>query len=189
LKLNQFLLNNGKTQKMTKTEKNQVINELAETLSAANVIYLADTSELNAEATSNFRRACYKKEVSLSVVKNTLLRKALDKVEGKDFSDMYDVLAGPTSIMLSDTGNLPARLIKEFRKKHPKPILKAAYVEEMCFVGDDQLDALTEIKSREELIGDVIALLQSPIRNVMGALESGKNTLGGLLKTLEEREA
>jgi large subunit ribosomal protein L10 len=172
---------------MTKTEKNQVIDELAETLSAANVIYLADTSGLNAEATSNFRRACYKKEVSLSVVKNTLLRKAFDKVEGKDFSDMYNVLAGPTSIMLSETGNLPAKLIKDFRKKHSKPILKAAYVEEMCFVGDNQLDALTEIKSREELIGDVIALLQSPIRNVMGALESGKNTLAGLLKTLEER--
>ncbi|MGB6035392.1 MAG: 50S ribosomal protein L10 [Cryomorphaceae bacterium] len=174
---------------MTKTEKNQVIDELAATLSAANVIYLADTSELDAEATSNLRRTCFKKEVSLSVVKNTLLRKAFDKVEGKDFSDMYDVLAGPTSIMLSETGNLPAKLIKEFRKKHKKPILKAAYVEEMCFVGDEQLDTLTEIKSREELIGDVIALLQSPMRNVLGALESGKNTLGGLLKTLEERES
>ncbi|MCH2214547.1 MAG: 50S ribosomal protein L10 [Flavobacteriales bacterium] len=172
---------------MTKTEKNQVIDELAETLSAANVIYLADTSELDAEATSALRRTCHKKEVKLSVVKNTLLKKAFEKVEDKDFTDMYDVLAGPTSIMLSETGNLPAKLIKDFRKKHPKPILKAAYVEEMCFVGDDQLEALSEIKSREELIGEIVGLLQSPIRNVIGALESGKNTLGGLIKTLEER--
>ena len=174
---------------MTKTEKNQVIDELAETLTAANVIYLADTSELDAEATSDLRRSCHKKEVKLSVVKNTLLRKAFEKVEGKDFSEMYDVLAGPTSIMLSETGNLPAKLIKDFRKKHEKPILKAAYVEEMCFVGDDQLDALSEIKSREELIGEVIGLLQSPVRNVLGALNSGKNTLAGLVKTLEQRES
>ena len=174
---------------MTKTEKNQVIDELAETLTAANVIYLADTSELDAEATSDLRRSCHKKEVKLSVVKNTLLRKAFEKVEGKDFSEMYDVLAGPTSLMLSETGNLPAKLIKDFRKKHEKPILKAAYVEEMCFVGDDQLDALSEIKSREELIGEVIGLLQSPVRNVLGALNSGKNTLAGLVKTLEQRES
>lgn len=174
---------------MTRTEKNQVIDELAETLSAADVIYLADTSELDAEATSNLRRTCHKKEVQLNVVKNTLLRKALERVEGKDFTQLYDVLAGPTSIMLSDTGNVPAKLIKEFRKKHEKPILKAAYVEEMCFVGDDQLTALSEIKSREELIGEVVSLLQSPVRNVLGALESGKNTLGGLIKTLEERES
>lgn len=174
---------------MTRTEKNQVIDELAETLSAADVIYLADTSELDAEATSNLRRTCHKKEVKLNVVKNTLLKKALERVEGKDFSQLYEVLAGPTSLMISDTGNVPAKLIKEFRKKHEKPILKAAYVEEMCFVGDDQLTALSEIKSREELIGEVISLLQSPVRNVLGALESGKNTLGGLIKTLEERES
>lgn len=174
---------------MTKSEKNQVIDELAETLSAANVIYLADTSELDAEATSNLRRTCHKKEIKLNVVKNTLLKKALERVEDKDFSDLIGVLSGPTSLMLSETGNLPAKLIKEFRKKHERPILKAAYVEEMCFVGDDQLDALTEIKSREELIGEVITLLQSPVRNVLAQLESGKNTLAGLVKTLEQRES
>lgn len=172
---------------MTKTEKNQLIDQLAETLSASNVIYLADTSELSAEATSNLRRTCFNKQIQLSVVKNTLLRKALERIEGKDFSELYSVLAGPTSVMLAETGNAPAKLIKEFRKKNKKPILKAAYVEEMCFVGDDQLQALIDIKSREELIGEVIGLLQSPIRNVLGALQSGGNTVAGLVKTLSER--
>jgi large subunit ribosomal protein L10 len=172
---------------MTKTEKNQLIDELAETLSASNVIYLADTSELSAEATSNLRRTCFNKQIQLSVVKNTLLKKALERIEGKDFSELYSVLAGPTSVMLSDTGNAPAKLIKEFRKKNKRPILKAAYVEEMCYVGDDQLQALVDIKSREELIGEVIGLLQSPVRNVLGALQSGGHTVAGLVKTLSER--
>lgn len=173
---------------MTKAEKNQFIDDLAETLTANSVIYLADTSELNAEDTSTLRRTCHKQNIKLNVVKNTLLRKAFEKVEGKDFTDLYDVLAGPTALMLSDTGNAPAKLIKEFRKKHEKPLLKGAYVEEMCFVGDDQLQALVEIKSKEELIGEVIGLLQSPIKNVLSALQSGGNTIAGLVKTLEERQ-
>ena len=172
---------------MTKQEKNQQIEDLAVTLTASDVIYLADTSELSAEATSDLRRNCFKQNVKMTVVKNTLLRKALERVEGKDFSEMYDVLAGPTALMTSDTGNVPAKLIKEFRKTHERPVLKAAYVEEMCFIGDDQLNALAEIKSREELIGDVIALLQSPIKNVVGALQSSGQTISGLVKTLSER--
>lgn len=172
---------------MTKEEKNQFVDDLTVTLSSAGVIYLADTSELNSETTSALRRACFKKDVKMSVVKNTLLKKAFERVEGKDFSELYGVLAGPTSLMISDTGNVPAKLIKEFRKKNERPILKAAYVEEMCFIGDDQLTALTEIKSREELIGDVIMLLQSPIKNVVGALQSGGHTIAGLVKTLSER--
>lgn len=172
---------------MTKSEKNQLIDELAETLTASNVFYLADTSELSAEATSNLRRTCFKQQVSMQVVKNTLLIKALERVEGKDFSELYDVLAGPTSLMIAEAGNAPARLIKEFRKKNAKPILKAAYVEEMVYIGDNQLDALVDIKSREELIGDVISLLQSPMRNVMSALSSGGNTIAGLVKTLSEK--
>ncbi len=172
---------------MTKEEKNQFVDDLTVTLSSAGVIYLADTSELNSETTSALRRACYKKNVKMSVVKNTLLKKAFERVEGKDFSELYDVLAGPTSLMISDTGNVPAKLIKEFRKKNERPILKAAFVEEMCYIGDDQLTALTEIKSREELIGDVIMLLQSPIKNVLGALQSGGHTVAGLVKTLSER--
>ena len=172
---------------MTKEQKNQFVDDLAVTLSSAAVIYLADTSQLNAETTSKLRAECYKRDVKMSVVKNSLLKKAFERVEGKDFAELYDVLAGPTSLMISDTGNVPAKLIKEFRKKNERPILKAAYVEEMCFVGDDQLTALTEIKSREELIGDVIMLLQSPIKNVLGALQSGGHTVAGLVKTLSER--
>lgn len=164
-----------------------MIEDLAVTLSSTDVIYLADASELNAEATSNLRRTCFSKNIKLNVVKNTLLRKAFERVEGKDFTELYEVLAGPTALMLSDTGNAPAKLIKEFRKKNARPILKAAYVEEMCYIGDDQLQALTEIKSREELIGDVVALLQSPIQNVVGALKSGGSTVAGLVKTLSER--
>lgn len=172
---------------MTKEEKDLLINDLVGTLSSSGVIYLADTSELDAEATSKLRRTCFSRGIKLNVVKNTLLKKAFERVEGKDFSELYDVLAGPTAIMLSDTGNAPAKLIKEFRKSHPKPILKGAYVEEMCFVGDDQLQALIDIKSREELIGDIVFLLQSPIRNVVGALQSGGHTIAGLVKTLSER--
>lgn len=172
---------------MTKEQKNQFVDDLTVTLSSAAVIYLADTSELDSETTSALRRACYKKDVKMTVVKNTLLKKAFERVEGKDFSELYDVLAGPTSLMISETGNVPAKLIKEFRKKNERPILKAAYVEDMCFIGDNQLSALTEIKSREELIGDVIMLLQSPIKNVVGALQSGGNTIAGLVKTLSER--
>lgn len=172
---------------MTKEEKNRVIDALSETLSAANVIYLTDTSELSAEATSALRRTCHQKEVHLSVVKNTLLKKAFERVEERDFSELYEVLTGPTALMLSETGNVPAKLIKEFRKKHDKPLLKAAYVGEMCFIGDENLITLTEIKSREELIGDVIALLQSPIKNVMGALQSSGHTIAGLVKTLSDR--
>ena len=173
---------------MTKEQKNQFVDDLAVTLSSAAVIYLADTSELNSETTSNLRRLCYKQNVQMSVVKNSLLKKAFERIEGKDFTGLYDVLAGPTSLMISDTGNVPAKLIKEFRKKNERPILKAAYVEEMCYVGDDKLQALTEIKSREELIGDIIMLLQSPIKNVIGALQSGGHTIAGLVKTLSERE-
>ncbi len=172
---------------MTKAEKNQLIDDLAGLLTENGVIYLADTSELDAETTSNLRRTCFNQGIKLNVVKNTLLRKAFERVEGKDFTELYGVLAGPTALMLSDTGNKPAKLIKEFRKKNTRPLLKGAYVEEMCFVGDDQLQALIDIKSREELIGDVIFLLQSPIRNVVGALQSGGHTVAGLVKTLSER--
>ena len=172
---------------MTREEKNRAIDALSETLAAANVIYIADTSELSAEATSDLRRTCHQKEVRLSVVKNTLLKKAMERIEERDFSELYEVLSGPTALMLSDTGNVPAKLIKEFRKKHPKPLLKAAYVEETSYIGDENLKALTEIKSKEEMIGDVIALLQSPIKNVVGALQSSGHTIAGLVKTLSER--
>ena len=172
---------------MTREEKSQMIVELTETINDANVFDLTDTSELNAEQTSNLRRECFKSGIQLKVVKNTLLHKALEAVEGKDFGPLLETLKGNTSLMVAEAGNAPAKLIKEFRKQHEKPILKAAYVEEECYVGDDQLGNLAEIKSKDELIGDVIMLLQSPMKTLVGQLQSGQNTVGGLLKALEER--
>lgn len=171
---------------MRKEEKYQIIESLSEKLKSSDVIYLTDTSGLNVETINNLRRLCFRRQVSMQVVKNTLLRKAMEKSE-KNFEPLYEALVGPTSVMLSDTGNVPAKLIKEFRKKLAKPSLKAAYIDQAVFIGDDQLDALTQIKSREELIGDLIGLLQSPAKNVISALQSGGNTIAGVVKTLSER--
>ena len=173
---------------MTREEKTVAIDQLTEKLTGSQVVYLADISELDAEASSKLRRMCFNQSVKLEVVKNKLLAKAMERVEGKDFGDMPSVLKGNTSIMLSEVGNGPAKLIKEFRKKSDKPILKAAYIEEAIFIGDDQLEALASLKSKEELVGEVITLLQSPAKNVISSLQSGGNTLSGLVKTLSERE-
>ncbi len=172
---------------MTREEKSQVIQDLTQTLADNNNIYLADISDLNAETTSNLRRACFKAGVKLSVVKNTLLAKAMEASD-KDFGDLPSVLKGNTSIMLAESANAPAKLIKEFRKKtKDRPLLKGAFAEESVYIGDDQLDALVDIKSREELIGEIIGLLQSPAKNVVSALQSGGNKLSGIVKTLSER--
>ena len=172
---------------MTREEKSKVIEDLTGKLTDNNIIYLADISGLNAMQTSNLRRACIKANVNLAVVKNTLLAKAMDKAE-KDFGELPETLKGNTSLMISDTGNAPAKVIKQFRKGSEKPILKGAYVEEAVYVGDDQLDNLVNIKSKEELIGEIIGLLQSPAKNVIWALQSGGGTLHGILKTLGEKE-
>ncbi|NVK53940.1 MAG: 50S ribosomal protein L10 [Flavobacteriaceae bacterium] len=171
---------------MTREEKSQVIQDLTAKLADTNTIYLADISGLDALATSNLRRACFKANVKLAVVKNTLLTKAMEASD-KDFGELPSVLKGNTSIMISEAGNAPAKVIKEFRKKSKKPLLKGAFVEEAIYVGDDQLDALVNIKSREELIGDIITLLQSPAKNVVSALQSGGNKLSGILSTLSEK--
>jgi len=172
---------------MNRDEKNRIIDNLTDTLSIAKHFYLADISDLNAETTSKLRRACFEKNITLVVVKNTLLQKALEKFEGK-FEGLYDVLKDSTSIMFTEKNNIPAKLIKEFRKTGPKPVLKAAFVEESIYIGDDQLDALSGIKSKEELIGDLVLLLQSPARNVLSALQSGGSKLAGIVKTLSEKE-
>ncbi|WP_406672012.1 50S ribosomal protein L10 [Natronospira sp.] len=172
---------------MRKEEKYQIIESLAEKLKNSDVIYLADTSGLNVETINGLRRLCFRRNVSMQVVKNTLLKKAMERSE-KNFEPLYAALVGPTSVMLSDTGNVPAKLIKEFRKKAEKPSLKAAFIDQAVFIGDDQLDALTKIKSKEELIGDLIGLLQSPAQNVISALQSGGNTIAGVVKTLSERD-
>lgn len=171
---------------MTREEKSQVIQDLTATLADTNIIYLADISGLDAVTTSNLRRACFKANVKLAVVKNTLLSKAMDASD-KEFGELQDILKGNTSLMIAEAGNAPAKVIKEFRKKSDKPLLKGAYVEEAVYVGDDQLDALVNIKSKEELIGDIITILQSPAKNVVSALQSGGSKLSGILKTLSEK--
>ena len=172
---------------MTREEKDQFINELAEKIENSGVFYITDTADLNAAQAVGLRRTCFQNNIQLQVVKNTLLKKAFERIEGQDYSEMYDSLAGPTAIMFAEAGNAPARLIKEFRKKADKPLVKAAYIEETVYLGDDQLEALTQIKSREELIGDIVGLLQSPMKNLVSALQSGGNTISGLVKALEER--
>lgn len=172
---------------MTREEKSQVIEELTAQLANNTNIYLADISGLNASTTSNLRRACFKANIKLAVVKNTLLHKAMEASE-KDFGDLSTVLKGNTSVMYSETGNAPAKVIKEFRKKSEKPLLKGAFIEESIYIGDDLLDALVDIKSREELIGEIVGLLQSPAKNVISALKSGGSTIAGIVKTLSEKE-
>ncbi|WP_299224763.1 50S ribosomal protein L10 [uncultured Psychroserpens sp.] len=171
---------------MTREEKSQVIEELTAQLADNTNIYLADISGLNAGNTSDLRRACYKANVKLNVVKNTLLTKAMEASD-KDFGDLPSVLKGNTSVMYSETGNAPAKVIKNFRKKSDKPLLKGAFIEEAIYIGDDQLDMLVDIKSKEELIGEIVTLLQSPAKNVISALKSGGGTLAGIIKTLSEK--
>ena len=173
---------------MNKSEKQLMIDDLSKRLDDNNVIYITDISDLDAVATSALRRQCFAKNIKLSVVKNTLLKKAMENVQGKDFTELYDVLPGPTAIMLSDTGNLPAKLIKDFRKKNDKPVLKGAFVEESVYVGDEQLNSLVDIKSKDELLGEIVGLLQSPAKNVISSLTSSKSTIAGLVKTLSEKE-
>ncbi|GAB1307378.1 50S ribosomal protein L10 [Urechidicola sp. KH5] len=172
---------------MTREEKSQVIQDLTAQLTEGSIFYLADISGLDALSTSNLRRACFKANVKLSVVKNTLLEKAMEQSD-KDFGELPTTLKGNTSIMIAETGNAPAKVIKEFRKNSDKPILKGAYVEEAIYVGDNQLDALVNIKSKEEVISEIIGLLQSPAKNVVSALQSGGGKLSGILKTLSEKE-
>ena len=172
---------------MTREEKSQVIEELTAQLADNTNIYLADISGLNAGNTSDLRRACFKANVKLSVVKNTLLEKAMEASE-KDFGELPTILKGNTSVMYSETGNAPAKVIKAFRKKSDKPLLKGAFIEEAIYIGDEQLDTLVDIKSREELIGEIVGLLQSPAKNVISALQSGGGKLAGIIKTLSEKE-
>ena len=173
---------------MTKEQKQSMIDDLSKSLDDNSVIYITDISELDAAATSALRRQCFAKNIKLSVVKNSLLKKAMENVQGKDFKELYDVLPGPTAIMLSEVGNIPAKLIKDFRKKNDKPLLKGAFVEESIYVGDEQLGTLVDIKSKDELIGEIIGLLQSPAKNVISALNSGKSTIAGVVKTLSEKQ-
>jgi large subunit ribosomal protein L10 len=171
---------------MKKSEKFEIIENLTEQINATAHFYLTDIESLNAADTSSLRRLCNKQEVKLVVVKNTLLRKAIE-ASNKDAQELYGVLKGNTSVMFCENANVPAKLIKDFSKKRKKPVLKGAYVQESVYVGADQLEVLISIKSKNELIGEVIGLLQSPIKNVLGGLQSGGNIIHGVLKTLGEK--
>ena len=171
---------------MRREEKNAIIDNLSERLKEYNHFYLTDTAELNAADTSTLRRKCFENDIKLVVVKNTLLKRALEQT-GVNFDELFPVLKGTTSIMFTNSGNSPAKLIKEFRKAHDKPVLKGAYVQESVYLGDNMLDALVSIKTREELIGDIISLLQSPAKNVISALQSGGTKILGVLETLSKK--
>ena len=171
---------------MRREDKNAIIENIADEIQNNSHFYLTDIGDLDAEATSDLRRACFKSNIKLIVVKNTLLRKAFEKSEGI-YDELFDTLKGSTSIMFTEQGNAPAKLIKEFRKTHDKPLLKAAYIEESIYIGEDMLDTLSSIKSKEELIGDIVLILQSPAKNVISSLQSGGSILHGVLETLAQK--
>ena len=175
---------------MTRTEKVAAVEVLNEKFSNSDFFYVTDASTLTVEQVNKLRSMLFEKGIEMQVVKNTLARKALESLpEENNYSELFDALKGPTAIMFSEVANAPARVIKEFRGKDAeRPILKAAYIDSAIYQGDDQLKALSDLKSKEELLGDLLGLLQAPIHNVLGALNSGGNTLSGLLKALEERE-
>lgn len=160
---------------MTKQQKAAMIDDLTTVLEASNIVYLADISGLNASNTTELRRACHKGDISLRVVKNTLLQKAMERIEDKDFSGLYDSLAGNTALMIAEKGNAPAKVIETFRKKSDKPVLKGAWIESSVYVGDDKLAALSALKSREEMIADIVALLKSPIQSLVSQLQNKDN--------------
>lgn len=171
---------------MKREEKDQIINSIVDNLSKYSNFYITDISNLTVEKTNQLRRLCFEKNVKINVAKNKLIRKALERMEG-DYSPMFAALKGSSAIMYSETGNTPAKLIKEFRKTSDRPVLKGAWIDSSVFIGDNNVDALVSLKSKAELIADVIALLQSPAKNVISALQSGGQKLSGILKTLEER--
>lgn len=173
---------------MRREEKHEVVSALTEQMKEYGNFYITDTSNLTVAKINNIRRKCFENKIGIQVVKNTLIRKALEQLDGGDITPLFDVLKGSSSIMFSTSGNAPAKLIKQLRKAGDKPVLKAAYIDQAVFIGDNQLETLVNLKSREELIGDIIGLLQSPAKNVISALSSGGNKLAGIVKTLQERE-
>ena len=172
---------------MRKEDKNTVVNDLVASINEYSHFYVTEAAGLNAEKSSNLRRECFKQEVKMVMVKNTLLQKALEQIGG-EYEEMFSTFKGTTAVLFSNTGNVPAKLIKEFSKANARPTLKSAFVEECLYIGENQLDALCNIKSKDELLGEIVGLLQSPMKNVVSALQSGGTTIHGLLKTLGEKE-
>ncbi len=175
---------------MKKEKKAEIIEFLKDRFTNTSFFYLTDASKLTVEDVNQFRADCFEKGIEMKVVKNTLAKIAMESVENGDkYAPLFDALKGPTAILFTDTANAPGKVLKEFRKKFDRPILKAAYIEEGIYIGDEQIDTLASLKSKEDLLGDVIMLLQSPVKNVIGSLQSGGNKISGLLKALEERSA
>lgn len=173
---------------MKKTDKGLLIQELKEKFENHEYFYIADSSNLSVEKINAFRQACYDKDIEVKVVKNTLAIKALESFgPEKNYAPLMDVLKGPTTLMFTGVSNSPAKVIKDFRKKDDRPFIKAAYIDSGIFLGDDQIDALVALKSKDELLGEIITLLQSPAKNVISALQSGGNKLAGIVQALEER--
>ncbi len=175
---------------MTREEKNKVIDYLQSKFEENSIFYVTDSSALTVAEVNELRGLCYENGITMKVAKNTLVKKALKRLdeEGDIYKEVYDLLVGPTSIMFAEVNNAPAKVIKEFRKKHEKPVLKGAFIDKALYIGDDKVEMLSKLKSKEELIGDIIFLLQSPAKNVISALQSGGKNLAGILKTLAERE-
>ncbi|MCC8423990.1 50S ribosomal protein L10 [Mucilaginibacter sp. UR6-11] len=171
---------------MNKEEKHDLVLALSEQMKEYGNFYITDTSDLTVAKINNIRRQCFESDITMKVAKNSLIKKAMEAAGG-DYTAMYDVLKGSSSILFSKSATAPAKLIKKLRKQGDKPVLKAAYIDSAIFVGDNQLDTLIKLKSKEQLIGEIIGLLQSPAKNVVSALQSGGNTLAGLVKTLQER--
>ena len=171
---------------MNKEEKHELVAALAEQMKEYGNFYITDTSNLTVAKINTIRRKCFENNIPMQVAKNSLIRKAMESAGG-DFSPIYGVLKGSSSILFSKSATAPAKLIKQLRKQGEKPILKAAYIDSSIFVGDNQLDTLISLKSKEQLVGEIIGLLQSPAKNVISALQSGGNILAGVVKTLQER--
>ena len=175
---------------MTKEQKIQLVDELVGTFEEYPNFYIANAGGLTVAETNELRGLCFESNVKMTMIKNTLIRKALERVEGKDFSELYDTLNEPSSVFFATAENpsVPAKVIDKFRKTKEVPILKVACIDTSIFIGDENLKMLTELKSKDELIGEIIGLLQSPAKNVVSALQSGKNNLAGLVKALGEHE-
>jgi len=171
---------------MNKEEKYDLVLALTEQMKEFGNFYITDTSNLTVEKVNHIRRQCFESNITMKVAKNSLIKKAMENIDG-DFAPLYDVLKGSSSILFSKSATAPAKLIKQLRKKGDKPVLKAAYIDASIFVGDNQLDTLINLKSKEQLVGEIIGLLQSPAKNVISALQSGGNILAGVVKTLQER--
>ena len=171
---------------MTKEEKHELVIALTGQMKEFGNFYITDTSNLTVAKVNDIRRKCFESDITMKVAKNSLIQKAMEAAGG-DYTQMFDVLKGSSSILFSKSATAPAKLIKQLRKKSDKPVLKAAYIDSAIFIGDNQIDTLIALKSKEQLVGEIIGLLQSPAKNVISALQSGGNILAGVVKTLQER--